>query len=144
MLSRLIILLLHSVQDTFRSQTATEGYLLANGTEVEQLHIYSPVLVGAMSVTSGMMYTLKVEILQTSFTAGYNKHVRISIDDNDYGTCEPTCEYCCTWYTCTLTTAEIIPGGSTAAINVQYVGTRMYPGLCDNQEEVRITLNLKG
>lgn len=120
-----------------------EEHWLANGTFVEQLNIQNPVLVGEMSVTSDALYTLKVEILQTNFGGG-SGHVRIRINDNDYGTCAPTCNGCCTWYTCTLSTTEIVPSSSTATISLKYSHTELRPPLCNNQEEVRITLDLKG
>ena len=124
-----------------------EAHWLANGTHVEQLNIRNPVLVGEMSITSGALYTLKVEILQTAITEGYGGgtgFVRININDNDYGTCTPTCHECCTRYTCTFSTTEVVPSSSTATISLKYFYTEMHPGLCNNQEEVRITLELKG
>ena len=127
-----VYIILHSVQDIFRSKPAIER------------NITRPVLVGAMSVTSGALYTIKVEILQTAFGVRSGGRVEISINDNDYGTCAPTCNECCTWFTCTLSTTDIVPSSSTAAIRLQYFWTTLYPGTCNNQEEARITLNLKG
>ena len=130
----MFVLFLHSVQDIFRSKPAIER------------NITNPVLVGAMSVTSGALYTIKVEILQTAFGRGdiIRGRVDISINDIDYGTCAPTCNECCTWFTCTLSTADIVPSSSTAAIRLQYFWTTLYPGTCNNQEEARVTLDFKG
>ena len=95
-----------------------------------------------MTVHSDVLYTVKVEILQTTFYS--SEYARISINNRDFGKCYPTCGGCCTWYTCTLSTRELISNSSTADINVQYFGTRINEFVCNGREEVRVTLELKG
>ena len=94
-----------------------------------------------MSVDPNVLYTVKVEILQTTFYS--SEYTKITINDRDYGKCYPTCGGCCTWYTCTLSISEMISNGSRASINVQYSGTRVNEFVCNGREEVRLTLELK-